>query len=131
MKLEWKTHPIYNDYEVSKCSQVRSKPKIVNHNYGGTALKKGKILSKYINKRGYVDVGLTINKKTKTTRVHRLVAETWVPNPDNKPEVNHIDEDKSNNLPYNLEWCTRSENMLHMWAKFRERLAIDINTIEK
>lgn len=61
----------------------------------------------------YYRVGLWKNKKYKLFLVHRLVADAFVPNPDNKPQVNHIDGVKTNNNASNLEWVTRSENQQH------------------
>jgi hypothetical protein len=79
----------------------------------------GKILSIPINK--YMNPSLTkdgyyctmFNRKTET--VHRLIAKAFVPNPHNKPEVNHIDGNKLNNHYTNLEWCTRGENIKHCY----------------
>ena len=62
------------------------------------------------NNRGYHIVDLYHNGEHRTYLVHRLVAETFVPNPDNKPCVNHIDGDKDNNASWNLEWVTHQEN---------------------
>lgn len=65
--------------------------------------------------RGYLIVTLCKNNKYKTVRVHRIVAETFIPNPENKSQVNHIDGNKLNNNVNNLEWCTASENIRHSW----------------
>lgn len=63
--------------------------------------------------KGYVSVTLNNNGLKKYFKVHRLVAMTFIPNPENKPQVNHIDGNKSNNSVYNLEWVTNSENVKH------------------
>lgn len=63
--------------------------------------------------QGYKHVGLHINKESKSFRVHRLVAQTFIPNPNNYPYVNHIDGNRQNNNISNLEWCTPSQNSLH------------------
>ena len=69
-----------------------------------------KILKHGYNKDGYWQVMLSKNGKYKTFRVHRLVDKAFISNPDNLPEVNHIDENKENNNVENLEWCTREYN---------------------
>jgi len=66
---------------------------------------------KFINKDGYFRVNLYKNNKRKQYFVHRLVAETYIPNKENLPEVNHKDEDKTHNYINNLEWCTREYNL--------------------
>lgn len=66
-----------------------------------------------IDKDGYKQVNLSKNGKCTTYKVHRLVALTFIPNPNNYPVINHIDGNKQNNKVDNLEWCTRSENDLH------------------
>lgn len=67
------------------------------------------------DRKGYLSVDLYENSKRKTERVHRLVAEAFVPNPDNKPYVNHKDGNKYNNNASNLEWATSKENCRHAW----------------
>lgn len=73
----------------------------------------GRKLKPAKDKKGYLRVGLTINGKLCTKKVHRLVAEAFIPNPDNKPCVNHINGNKDNNFVYNLEWVTYKENTKH------------------
>ena len=87
-------------YEVSDQGRVRS-------------LKSGKerILKPGSDKYGYLQVGLYKNGEKKMCKVHRLVAQTFIPNPDNLTEVNHKDEDKINNKVSNLEWCDRKYNI--------------------
>lgn len=69
-----------------------------------------KLKPQYIDKYGYSIVVLTVENRTVTRKVHRLVAEAFIPNPDNKPYINHKDENKLNNRVDNLEWVTPLEN---------------------
>jgi len=77
------------------------------------ASKDGRILSNKNHKGGYLSVVLVCKSRMKSTRMHRLVAEAFLPNPENKPEVNHKDGNKQNNRVENLEWVTRKENHRH------------------
>lgn len=81
----------------------------------GTVLniKSGRILKPYSNDRGYRFVSLFRDNKCKKVSVHRLVASAFVPNPNGKKQVNHIDHDKANNKCNNLEWVTPQENTDH------------------
>lgn len=73
-------------------------------------------MAQYNDMRGYLRVGLcNKEKRKKLIRVHRLVAETFIPNPNNKPCVNHKDGNKHNNQKENLEFCTYGENLEHAW----------------
>jgi hypothetical protein len=101
-------------YEVSNFGNVKSLEKIINKGKFGI-VKFNEIILKPVlrNKNGYLIVNLYKDKKVKIFQVHRLVAETFIPNINNKPQINHIDANKTNNHIENLEWVTPSENMIH------------------
>ncbi len=84
-------------------------------------LKEPHLLSLCFNTNGYLRVGLSKNNKTKQMLVHRIVAEAFIPNPDNLEMVNHKDEDRTNNHVENLEWCTRAYNQLYSIGLHPER----------
>ena len=88
-------------YQISNLGRVKAL------NYRRT--KKEKIITLKKSK-GYYQVSLWKNGKRKIFLVHRLVAQTFIPNPDNLPQVNHKDENKLNNCVNNLEWCTQAYN---------------------
>ena len=100
---------------VSNLGRIKSIDREVNHNYGGKAIKKSKILTQTENQSGYLSVGITFEGKTKNVRVSRMVATTFIPNYENKPQVNHINGDKKDNRVENLEWATSGENVRHAW----------------
>lgn len=98
-----------DNYEVSNLGRVRSIEYIDNRGY----LRKSRMLKLIKDSKGYLRTSLTLKKKRKWYNVHRLVALAFIPNPENKPEVNHIDGNKENNCVNNLEWVTSSENAKH------------------
>ena len=96
-------------YEISNHGRVKSLPKIIGRRMKPETILKPKMA------HGYVLVTLCKDAKQFNASVHRLVAEAFIPNPNNKPEVNHIDGCRSNNDISNLEWCTSSENKIHAY----------------
>lgn len=100
----------YPDYEISNYGNVRSLDRIVFHPNGNLRLK-GKPIKMRVKNYGYVS--LTNNGVSNNFYIHRLVAIAFLPNPELKPQVNHIDGNKFNNNYSNLEWCTAKENLYH------------------
>ena len=97
-------------YQVSNKGNVKSLERTV-WNGRGYYKTTERILKSFDDGHGYLQVILWKGGKSKTCKVHRLVAEAFLENTDNLPEVNHIDEDKTNNNVQNLEWCTRKYNI--------------------
>lgn len=99
MKAEqWKAIDGFENYEVSDLGRVRN-------------TKTGRIKKNFLNINGYYYAQLFYDGGVHPTLVHRLVAKAFVPNPEHLAEVNHLDENKTNNAASNLEWCSRAYNM--------------------
>ena len=108
MEEIWKDIKEYEGlYQVSNLGNIKSLRKLRN---GTNVILKEKLLKPGRLKYGHLSVVLTKNRITKTFRVHRLVAEAFIPNPNNYPVINHKDENPSNNAITNLEWCTIKYN---------------------
>lgn len=104
--MEWKQIKDFDNYMVSTNGEIMSKSR------NGT---KGGIIKPFFDRKenGYLKVHLYKNGKQYQPFVHRIVAETFIPKIDGKNEVNHINGNKKDNRVENLQWCSRSENMLH------------------
>jgi hypothetical protein len=108
MEEIWKDIKGYEGlYKVSNLGNIKSL-KYRHHN-------REEILIGGIKKTGYKQVILVKDNKVKYKLVHRIVAETFISNPNNKPQVNHIDGNKTNNNINNLEWCSQRENQKHAY----------------
>lgn len=122
MEEEWRSIKGYEYYEVSNLGRIRS---WINNKWRKRVTPR--ILSPYKLSKGYLGVSLSSTSNSdKTLKIHRLVAEAFIPNPNNLPQVNHKDENKENNCVSNLEWCTNNYNLSYGTA--RQRI---FKTIEK
>ena len=116
----WKSLPEYAGIEVSTLGRVRTLDKVVSGKGNVTYLKKGRILKQYLNHNsGYLQVGVSIYGKRVTKLVHRLIAQAFIPNPEELPQINHKDSDRTNNNVSNLEWCTPKYN-----SQYREKYGV-------
>lgn len=113
MKEIWKNIKDYPNYQISNLGRVKALKfySNIHKKYYDREL----ILKEKINRFGYKFVGLSNKSGRKNKAVHRLVAEAFIPNQNDMPEVNHIDGNKQNNCVNNLEWCSRRENVLHSY----------------
>lgn len=106
LKVEWKLIEGFDGiYSVSNYGEVRNN-------------RTGKLMKPSKNEKGYLHINLMKNGKRKNMRINRLVAQVFIPNPENKPQVNHIDFNRANNCVSNLEWVTGKENCSHSAANY-------------
>lgn len=126
MKEEWRTINGFSDYEVSNYGRVRSKDRYRPYRHG-MRFVKGVMMKPYTNwhRKGYEQISLSDHSEHFRFEVHRLVAEAFIPNPDNKPQVNHIDCNPRNNRVDNLEWVTAKENAAWMIKCGRQRITTE------
>ena len=114
---DWRFIPgTRNLYQASIYGEIRSVDRVSDFEHYGKIqhiIHEGRILKLHKHDDGYLHCLLSVDGKSEMKSVHRLVAITFIPNPDNKPDVNHIDGNKTNNAVTNLEWVTKSENMQH------------------
>lgn len=110
--MEWRPVVGLEDYaDVSNDGQIRTHERYFINRWGQKVTVQSVVLKQRVNKCGYMFCNFKKDGKTCTVRVHRAVAMAFVPNPDHKPQVDHIDGDKTNNNVSNLRWCTAKENI--------------------
>lgn len=116
----WKTIPEFPNYQVSNMGRVKS--------LGNDKKRNEKILKPGKNKSGYLKVNLCKEGKMKTMKIHRLVGQAFVQNDSLfNTEINHIDEDKTNNCAWNLQWCEHSYNMNYGTRNERSKKSLTNN----
>ena len=114
----WKALPGGPGVEVSTLGNVRTLDRVTS-NEKITCFTKGRVLKQQLKYNGYMQIRIPVDEKWVTKLVHRLVAQAFIPNPNNLPQINHKDCDPTNNNVDNLEWCTSSYD-----AKYREKHGI-------
>lgn len=117
---DWKDIPGFPHYKINKFGQVKRIDSIVIDKNGIAFNRKGRILSSRKTPSGYIQVDMCENGIPYGRLIHILLANVFIPNPNNYPIVNHIDENPSNNDLSNLEWCDYSHNALHSIKKIKE-----------
>lgn len=116
MQELWKDIRGFENYQISNFGRIKSKERVVT-NTNGSYLKPEKIIKTHVMKVGYLAVVLRDEEQKKhLLKIHRLVAEAFIPNPHNLPQVNHVDGNKANSRVGNLEWCTARQNTQHAIA---------------
>lgn len=121
-KEKWKSIVGYEGlYEISNYGNVRSLDRFVACCYGSKQFIRGKIISPQPNQHGYLMVSLNKESQRNVHYIHRLVAQAFIPNPNNLPQVNHKDEVKDNNMVDNLEWCDNIYNINYGSARDKIR----------
>ena len=133
-KAIWKTHPDYPFLQANQFGEVRTIDRTVKCKNGRKLFVKGRVLKQQRDRYGYMFVQFYVNGKRITLKTHRIVATCFIPNPDNLPQVNHIDCNRSNNAVSNLEWCTNQYNTTHREkygkASSRPVFAVNVKTVE-
>lgn len=136
-KEVWKDIPGYlGYYQISNLGRVRSLERTITYSpsktypNGRTMVLKQRILKPCTDQKGYEFVQLFINNRFRSKKVHRLVAEAFIPNPNNLPQVNHKDEVKNNNKVTNLEWCSASYNVNYGVGKYKKTLGKRIPVVQ-
>lgn len=118
MQEEWRDIAGYEGlYQVSNFGRVKSLERKIKYPNGTLHTYHERILRVYVTKNGYSSVALGKGGQNTRFNIHRLVAKSFLENRDHLPQVNHIDGDKNNNNVCNLEWCTASDNIKHMYRE--------------